>query len=69
MARHYTTKDFFRQMPSVLLERFFQERDLLKTFDFAGMPDGKPDTLFPLGSNFRKSDVINWTGSFATFSR
>lgn len=46
MARHYTTKDFFRQMPNVLLARFFQERDLLMEFDFTGMPDSKPDALF-----------------------
>lgn len=46
MARHYTTKDFFRQMPNALLARFFQERDLLMEFDFAGMPEGKPDALF-----------------------
>ena len=23
MARHYTTKDFFRQMPNALLARYF----------------------------------------------
>jgi hypothetical protein len=46
MARHYTTNDFFRQMPNALLARFFQERDLLLEFDFTAMKEGKPDTLF-----------------------
>jgi len=46
MTRHYTTRDFFRQMPNALLARFFQERGLLKTFDFAAMPDSKPNALF-----------------------
>ena len=46
MPRHYTTRDFFRQMPNALLARFFQERGLLSDFDFAAMPDSKPDSLF-----------------------
>lgn len=46
MARHYTTRDFFRQMPNALLARFFQKRDLLMAFDFVGMPDSKPEALF-----------------------
>jgi hypothetical protein len=46
MARHYTTNDFFRQMPNALLARFFQERDLLLEFDFTAIKEGKPDTLF-----------------------
>lgn len=46
MARHYTTKDFFRQMPNALLARFFQERDLLLEFDFIAMKESKPDALF-----------------------
>ncbi|WGS83803.1 hypothetical protein [Methylomonas sp. UP202] len=46
MPRHYTTRDFFRQMPNALLARFFQERGLLLDFDFAAMPDSKPDALF-----------------------
>jgi len=46
MARHYSTKDCFRQMPNILPTRFFQERDLLLEFDFAAMKEGKPDVLF-----------------------
>ncbi len=46
MARHYTTKDFFRQMPNALLARYFHERGLLVDMDFARMKEGKPDELF-----------------------
>ena len=46
MARHYSTKDFFRQMPNALLARYFQGRGLLGDFDFAAMKETKPDELF-----------------------
>jgi len=46
MARHYTTKDFFRQMPNALLARFFQARGLFNDLDFGAMKEGKPDELF-----------------------
>ena len=32
MARHYSTKDFFRQMPNALLARYFQGRGLSVTW-------------------------------------
>jgi hypothetical protein len=46
MARHYYTKDFFRQMPNALLARYFQGRGLFGDLDFAAMKEGKPDELF-----------------------
>lgn len=46
MARHYSTKDFFRQMPNALLARYFQGRRLFGDLDFAAMKEGKPDELF-----------------------
>ena len=46
MARHYTTKDFFRQMPNALLARYFQRRGLFGDLDFSAMKEGKPDELF-----------------------
>jgi hypothetical protein len=46
MARHYSTRDFFRQMPNVLLARYFQDRGLFGDLDFAAMKEGKPDELF-----------------------
>ena len=46
MARHYSVKDFFRQMPKALLARYFQGRGLFADMDFAAMKEGKPDELF-----------------------
>ena len=46
MARHYSTKDFFRQVPNGLLARFFQGRELFGDLDFVAMKEGKPDELF-----------------------
>jgi hypothetical protein len=46
MGRHYSSKDFFRQMPNALLARYFQSRGLLPELDFGAMPEGKPEALF-----------------------
>ena len=46
MPRHYSTRDFFRQMPNVLLARYFQGQGLFDDLDFAAMKEGKPDELF-----------------------
>jgi len=46
MTRHYTTRDFFRQMPNALLARYFQRRDVLADLDFATLKETKPDELF-----------------------
>ena len=46
MARHYSTRSFFRQVPNALLARYFAGRGLFEDLDFAGMKETKPDTLF-----------------------
>jgi hypothetical protein len=46
MARHYSTRDFFRQMPNTLLARYFQARGLFGDLDFAAMRETQPDQLF-----------------------
>ncbi len=46
MGRHYSTKDFFRQMPNALLGRYFQQRGLFEDLDFAVMKEGQPHELF-----------------------
>jgi hypothetical protein len=46
MSRHYSTRDFFRQMPNALLARYFQGRGLLGGLDFAAMKETQPDELF-----------------------
>ncbi len=46
MARHYSTKDFFRQMPNALLARYFHEQNLFQDLDFTAMKEGNPSALF-----------------------
>jgi hypothetical protein len=46
MARHYSTKDFLRQMPNALLARYFQARGVVGDIDFSRMKETKPDELF-----------------------
>ena len=46
MARHYSTRDFFRQMPNALLARYFAARTVLGEFDFAAMSETRHDELF-----------------------
>ena len=46
MARHYTTREFFRQMPNALLSRYFSAHQALAEMDFSTLRDGGPDELF-----------------------
>ncbi|AOV18742.1 hypothetical protein BJI67_15990 (plasmid) [Acidihalobacter aeolianus] len=46
MARHYSTRSFFRQVPNALLARYFTGRGLFGDLDFAAMKETKPDALF-----------------------
>jgi hypothetical protein len=46
MDRHYSTRDFFRQMPNALLARYFAARSVLAEMDFAALQETKPEPLF-----------------------
>ena len=46
MARHYSTRDFFRQMPNALLARYFDARWVFIDLDFSAMKETQPDELF-----------------------
>jgi hypothetical protein len=45
MTRHYSTRDFFRQMPNALPARYFQGRGLLDHLNFTTLKDTQPDDL------------------------
>ena len=45
MVRHYSTRDFFRQMPNRLLARYFQERGLFGDLDFAALKEAQPEVF------------------------
>ena len=49
MARHYSTKDFFRQVPNVLLARYFEREGVLGEIDWATLNEVSPDSLFQAG--------------------
>ncbi len=55
MARHYSTKDFFRQIPNGLLARYFHGRDLFGDLDFSAMKETQPDELFAAWLTFPDS--------------
>jgi len=40
------TKDFFRQIPNVLLARYFHARSLFNDLDFSAMKETQPEELF-----------------------
>src|SRR5262245_6852300 len=46
MTRHYTVREFFRQMPKELLNRYFRAHSLLPEFDFANMEQAQLETVF-----------------------
>ena len=46
MARHYATRDFFRQMPNPLLARYFHARGVFDDLDIAALPESQPDALW-----------------------
>ncbi|HET7062616.1 MAG TPA: hypothetical protein VFI43_10600, partial [Nitrosospira sp.] len=46
MGRHYSTRDFFRQMPNRLLARYFEAHDVLAGLDFAAMKGIHIEPLF-----------------------
>ena len=46
MARHYSVREFFRQMPNTMLARYFAAHGLFGELDVGAMKQGKPDALF-----------------------
>jgi hypothetical protein len=46
MGRHYSTRDFFRQMPNALLGRYFEARGVLAGRDFTVLKESQPEALF-----------------------
>lgn len=46
MARHYSTKDFFRQIPNGLLARYFEGQEACDGLDFSATAKAKPGEQF-----------------------
>jgi len=45
MAQQFSSRDFFRRMPNVLLARYFQGQGLFPALDFGAMKETQPDAL------------------------
>ena len=71
MAQHYSIKDFFRQMPNVLLARYFNTMGLFSDLNYAAMKEDKPDELFAgwLDLPDKQRSATQWMRSFGKFSR
>ena len=46
MGRHYSTRDYFREMPNRMLARYFEAHGVLAELDFAAMKETRIDELF-----------------------
>ena len=79
MNRHYSTKEFFRQIPNALLARHFHSNDLFSDFDFAAMKETQPEELFTawlelpdgqrntMDAEFREIFTLSCERAFARF--
>ena len=56
MARHYSTRSFFRQIPNDLLARYFKGRGLLGDLDFASLKETQTDQLFAAWMDLSEED-------------
>ena len=56
MARHYSTRSFFRQIPNDLLAHYFKTRGLLGDLDFAGLKETQTDPLFAAWMELSEED-------------
>ena len=64
MARHYSTKDFFRQIPNALLQRYFVAHGLFSEIDFSALSETKPDILFSHWLNLTESQRNSMDAEF-----
>ena len=46
MARHYSTRSFFRQIPNALLARYFERQGVLAGLDWSAIKETDPEELF-----------------------
>lgn len=68
MARHFSTREFFRQIPNALLARYFHGHKLFGDLDFSAMKETQPDEMFEAWLTITGSQRTRWTRSFARFS-
>lgn len=76
MGRHYSTREFFRQVPNALLAGYFAERNMFADLDFDAMPETKPKALVeawlglpdevrrPMDADFQDIFALSGDGGF-----
>lgn len=67
MARHYSTKDFFRQIPNALLAGYFDGRGLFGGLDFSPMKETQPDEVFAVWLTLPDSERNEMDAEFRDF--
>ena len=45
MARHFSTREFFRQIPNALLARYFHAHELFGELDFSALKETQRDEM------------------------
>ena len=64
MAKHYSIKSFFRDMPAGLLERYFHARGHFQDFDFSLVEKGKLDALMAAWRELSQDQQKRMEGEF-----
>lgn len=64
MAKHYSIKSFFRDMPAALLARYFHKQGHFQDFDFSAMSTAKSDELFGAWLSLAEGERKQMEGEF-----
>ncbi len=64
MAKHYSIKSFFRDMPEALLARYFHKQGHFRGFDFSPMKEGELDVLIKSWLELPESERKRMEGEF-----
>jgi hypothetical protein len=64
MARHYSIKSFFRDMPAALLARYFHKQGRFQSFDFSPAEKGELDALVAAWLELQEDERKRMEGEF-----
>lgn len=64
MAKHYSIKSFFRDMPADLLARYFQKHGVLQNFDFSPLERGELEGLVKAWLELPEAERKRMEGEF-----
>ena len=64
MAKHYSIKSFFRDMPAALLARYFDKQGHFQDFNFSSVEKGELDELFKVWLGLPEGERKRMEGEF-----